>query len=172
DDGARLAPARPADEHRHAEAAFPRRSLLAVERRHAAVGPGYQLRAVVGAVDDDRVVGDPEIVELLEHPADHVVVLDQAVGIEADAGTALRGWLEMRPHVHARGVEPHEEGLAALDRAAHELLLCVVDLQVDRGHPRPGERAGILDLLSALAVGPGVQHAAWTERLPELGSFG
>ena len=89
DDRARLDHARPADEHRHAEAAFPGRALLAVERRRAAVRPGPGLGAVVGAVDHDGVVGDAEIIELLEQAADHVVVFDHAVGVEADAGPSL-----------------------------------------------------------------------------------
>ena len=38
-------------------------------------------------------------------------MLDHAVGIEADAGPALGLLLQPRPDVHARGVEPHEEGL-------------------------------------------------------------
>ena len=83
-----------------------------MERRDAAVRPGHGLGAVVGGVDDDRVVGDAEVVELLEHRADHVVVLDHAVGIEADAGLAVGLLLQVRPDVHARGVEPHEERLA------------------------------------------------------------
>ena len=97
---------------RHAEAALPGRALLAVERRDAAVRPGHRLGAVVGAVDDDGVVGDAEVVELLQQRADHVVVLHHAVGIEADAGAAVGLLLQMGPDVHARGVEPDEERLS------------------------------------------------------------
>ena len=43
---------------RHAERALPVRVLLAAERRHPAVRPDVHVRAVVGAVDDDRVLGD------------------------------------------------------------------------------------------------------------------
>ena len=45
--------------------------------------------AVVGGVDDDGVVGDAEVVELLEQLADMAVVLDHAVGIDAQARLAL-----------------------------------------------------------------------------------
>ena len=59
---------------RHAERAFPVGRLLALERRRAAVGPGHDLGAVVGRVDDDGVVGDAEVVELLQQLADLAVV--------------------------------------------------------------------------------------------------
>ena len=68
----------PAHDHRHAEAAFPGRALLAVERGDAAIGPGDLLGAVVGAVDDDRVVGDAVFVEQVEQPAG---VVDHTAGL-------------------------------------------------------------------------------------------
>ena len=82
-------------------------------RRGATVRPGHRLGAVVGAVDHDGVVGDAHLVELLEHVADHRVMLHHAVGVETDAGDPLRLFAEVRPHVHARGVEPDEEGVPA-----------------------------------------------------------
>ena len=42
------------------------------------------------------------------------------------------------------------------------------DLLVDRLHALLGERAGALDLLRAVRVGPGVDHAARAEPLPQL----
>ena len=39
---------------------------------------------------DDRVVGDAELVELVEQLADVAVVLDHAVGVDAEPGHALR----------------------------------------------------------------------------------
>ena len=112
--GARLDHARPAHHHRDAEAAFPGRALLAVERRHGAVRPQRDLGAVVGGVDDDGVVGDAEVVELLEQLADHAVMLDHAVGVDALAGLAERLLLQMGEDVHARRVEPDEERLVGL----------------------------------------------------------
>ena len=53
---ARFDHARPADQARHAEGAFPVGVLLGAEVRHRAVGPGIHVRAVVAGVDDDRVV--------------------------------------------------------------------------------------------------------------------
>ena len=60
----------PADERRHAEGAFPASGLLALKRRRATIGPGEDFGAVVAGVNDDGVVGDAEVVELLEKLAD------------------------------------------------------------------------------------------------------
>ena len=79
-DGAGLDDAGPAHHARHAVAAFPVGVLLA---RNGVVPPSGQVKhlgAVVGRADDDGVVGDAEIVELLEQLADHVVELGHAVG--------------------------------------------------------------------------------------------
>ena len=109
--GARLDDARPAHHARHAVAALPVGVLLALERRRAAIGPGEDLGAVVGGPDDDGVVGDAEVVELLQQLADHAVEFDHAIGVDAQAGLAFRLRLEMRVDVHARRVEPAEERL-------------------------------------------------------------
>ena len=87
--GARRHQAGPAYHRRHAVAAFPVGVLLAAERRGAAVGPGERLGAVVGGVDHDGVVGDAEIVELLQELADLPVMLHHAVRIDAEPGLAL-----------------------------------------------------------------------------------
>src|SRR5215470_845695 len=172
DDGAGLDHARPSHEHGHPEAALPRGALLTLVGGGAPVGPRDDLGAVVGAVDHDGVVGDAEVVELLEDGTHHVVVLNHAVRVEADARAALGGRLQMRPHVHARGVEPDEERLARLRRLVHEGALRGEDLLVDGGHACPGERAGVVDLLTALAVRPGVKDAAGSVLLPEVRILG
>ncbi len=56
----------PFDEQRHAKATFPGCALFAAEGSIAAVGPHHELVAVVGGVDNDGVVGDAELIELLE----------------------------------------------------------------------------------------------------------
>ena len=104
----------PAHHRRHAIAALPVGVLLAAERRGAAVGPSECLGAVVGRVDHDRVVGDAEIVELLQKLADLAVMLHHAVGIDAEPGLSLRLRLEPGPDVHAGRIEPGEERLLVL----------------------------------------------------------
>ena len=79
----------PADESRHAIGAFPVRVLLAAERRGAGVRPGVVVRAVVGRVHDDGVVGDAEIVEQLQQFADVHVVLDHAVVYSSPLGPEM-----------------------------------------------------------------------------------
>ena len=61
---ARLNLARPAHERGDPPAAFPIGVLFAAERRDAGVRPGIVVRAIVGRVKDDRIVGDAELVEL------------------------------------------------------------------------------------------------------------
>ena len=70
------------------------------------------MRAVVGRVEHDRVVGDAEIVERLEHGADVGIVLDHAVAVFVLARLAKVGLFHVRAEVHPRGVPPAEEGLA------------------------------------------------------------
>ena len=100
--------ARPAHHRRHAEGAFPVGVLLVAERRHAGVRPGVHVRPVVGAVHDDGVVGDAQLVEQVEQLADVLVVVDHHVvvlGLPAPGlAAALR--LGVGAEVHVRGVEP------------------------------------------------------------------
>ena len=149
----------------------------------AAVRPGVHVRAVVGRVEDDGVVGDAEVVERLEELADVPVVLDHAVGVLGPGGQARRVaalGLHVGAAVHPGAVAPAEERLAGL-----RLPLDVVDgrvrrLVVDRLHPLLGQRAGVLDGLLAdpaparllgrvvLVRRLAPQHAARAEHLPEL----
>ena len=69
------------------------------------------MRAVVGRVHDDRVVGDAEIVDKLQQLADVHVVLDHAVAVFVLPGDADVLGFHMRAEVHARAVPPHEERL-------------------------------------------------------------
>ncbi len=94
--------ARPADEARHAPATFPVRILLASERAVGAVRPGVVLGAVVGGVHDDGVVGDAQLIELVEHLADLLVVHNHpvAVGILAALAEILFG--DMGAEMHGR----------------------------------------------------------------------
>ena len=86
---ARRHEARPAHKRRDTVAAFPVGVLFPAERRKAAVRPGKCLSAIVGRVDDDRIVGDTEVVERLQELPDLAIVLHHAVGIDAEAGLAL-----------------------------------------------------------------------------------
>jgi hypothetical protein len=65
---------RPAQERRHAPAAFPVDVFLRAERRVRAIRPGVVLGTVVCGIHDDGVVGDTQLVELGEQLADPLVV--------------------------------------------------------------------------------------------------
>jgi hypothetical protein len=85
---------------------------------------------------------------------------DAAVGPARGLGTVVRA------------VEPEEKRLLRLGVAIHEAHRRGLDLLVDRLHALLRQRAGVLDLLSALAVGKNVKHAARAELLLELGILG
>jgi hypothetical protein len=85
---------RPAHHFRHAESALPVRVLLAPEGGHPGVGPGVHVRPVVGRVDDDRVLCDPELVQLVEQRAHDVVVVDHRVVVGRLPAPRLAGVLE------------------------------------------------------------------------------
>jgi hypothetical protein len=56
----------PTNQAGDAKTAFPGRTLFAAEWGIATVGPKQKLVAVVGGIDDDRVVRDAEVFKLLE----------------------------------------------------------------------------------------------------------
>ena len=66
---------RPANDTGDTIAAFVGFALLALERRHAAVGKGDGFGAVVGREYDDRIVELSHVFELLEDIADVVIQL-------------------------------------------------------------------------------------------------
>ena len=114
------------DDARHAEAALEHRALGGAERRHAAVGPSEDFCAVVGGEDDDGVVGDADVVEVLEQIADIIVHLRHAGFFEAVVALIVHLRLvllrQIGEDVHARGVVPDEERLAGRLGLIHEPL--------------------------------------------------
>src|SRR5262249_12951298 len=121
-DRARPDDARPTDHHRGTHAALPGGQLPALEGGGAAVREGDRLSAVVGGEDDDRVVGLPHVIDLLEHEANVVVHLFHTSFVDAPvlaAGLTHYGHVLVRQHggdVHARRVVPDEERLASPSR--------------------------------------------------------
>ncbi len=73
--------------------------------------------------------------------------------------------------MHARRRHPGEKRLAILVGPLDEVDRCIGELGVGRLHALARHGPGVLDLLAALAVSPGVKHAPGAEPLPELGIF-
>jgi hypothetical protein len=117
--------------------------------------------AVVGAVDDDRVVGEAQVIEVVEQLAHHVVVVDHRVVVVRlpPPGLAPTLGLGVGPEVHVGGVEPHEERLLGLLRLADEPPGVHQRLVIDGLHALAGERPGVFDP----TVGIAVDHAARPE---------
>ena len=75
--------ARPFDHAGHAVSAFPVRVLLAAEGRHGRIRPAIHVRTVVGGIHDQRVVGNAQVIQGLEHRAHVLVVVNHRVMIFA-----------------------------------------------------------------------------------------
>ena len=114
-DRAGLDLAGPPHDLRDAVSAFPTGVLLAAELRRPGIRPGVAVRAVVGGVDDDRVVGNAEFVDQVEDLAHVLVMVDHRVVVVALHHTGLTEALGFRvgPEVHVGEVDPGEEGLLA-----------------------------------------------------------
>ena len=182
---ARLDMARPADHRRHSVGAFPVRVLLAAERRHRCIRPRVHVRAVVGAVHDEGVVRDAQVIQRLEDRADILVVVDHGVVVRALPAACLADALRfgVGAEVHVREVHPDKGWLAGLVLPLNEVHRTGSDVVIDRLHPLLGQRAGVLaHLLADLAEarihrrivhsrGLAIQHAARAELRAERRVF-
>jgi hypothetical protein len=123
---------------------------------------------VVGGVEHDGVVGDPELVEQVEELADVHVVLHHPVGVLVLTRYAAQLLLHMRAEMHPGAAPPDEERLPGGDRVADEADGRIGRLIVHRLHALLGEGAGVLDA----PVGPAVDHPSRAKRLVEGAAVG
>ncbi len=132
------------------------------------------MRAVVGAVHHERIVGKAQSIEGVKNRADVLVVVDHHVGVFAHPSPGLAAALRLGvgPEMHVGEVYPEEERFAGLVLPLDEVDGPGRDVVVDRLHPLFRERAGVDDGLPALAVGHAIEHAARSEPLAELGVLG
>src|SRR5262245_65307974 len=93
---------------------------------------------------------------------------DHDVVVEALTAFAPVLFGAMCPEVHCRRIVPEEEGLAFLVGLVDEAESTFGYLIVDRLHAFLCQGAGILNRLSAFAVGPAVEHASGPKPLPEF----
>ena len=105
---------RPSHHQRNSESAFPICIFLAAERGHGAIGPGVHVRAVVGRVQDQRVVRNPQFVQQIEQLTDILIVVDHriVVGRLPPAGLPQAFGFGVREQVHVGRVDPTEERLS------------------------------------------------------------
>ena len=73
----------------------------------------------------------------------------------------------MGPEVHGRRIVPEEERLLRLGLRLHPRDGAIGDFLVDGFHALLGERTGVHDRLTALAVGLAVEDASGAELLLE-----
>ena len=144
------------------------------------------MRPVVGGVDDDRVLGDPERVQLVQQRTDDLVVVDHRVVVGRLPAPRLPDALRlgMRAPMHVGRVEPDEERRPRLVLAVDEVEPMLQHLVVDRLHPLLRQWPRVLNALPAHAAParllgrvvlvrrPAVQDTARAEPLPEVREVG
>ena len=114
------------------------------------------MRAVVGRVHDERVLGNPELVEVVEQIPHILVMVDHRVVVRRLPAPGLPDaiLLGVREHVHVGEVHPGEEGLVVLVLPADEVLRGGSEVIVTGLHPLPGQRSGVFDPLLADSAPP------------------
>ncbi len=85
----RLDNAWPFDKRGYAESSFPGCSFLTVEGDCTAVWPGEGLSTVIGGIKDDGVVINAQFFQLGKDTPDTIIVLEHAIGINADTAFAF-----------------------------------------------------------------------------------
>ena len=135
EDGAGRDLARPADHRRHTKAPLPVGIFFASKGRNGGIWPGIEVRPIVSAVKDDCIVGDTQLIELIEQPTHQIIVAHHGIVIKTLAGQPLLFFGGMGPKVHSGGVKPNEEGLVLFRGALDELLGGIQKLQIDCFHP-------------------------------------
>ncbi len=162
---------------RDAESAFPVGVFLIAEGGHSAIRPGVHMRAVVGGIHHDRIFGDAQFIQVVQHLANLFIVLDHDIMVERLPAAGLSEYFFRRVDVemHPGGVKPDEERLVVIVGAPDEVLGRRQELGIAGFHAFPGQRAGVFDLLLADAPqrgvggivffgGPGTDHAASGQR--------
>ena len=137
--------------------------------------------SVVGRIHDERISGDAKLVEIVEHIADVLVVIDHRImiGRLPTPGLSEARFFRMRKQMHVRGVEPDKEWLAGAVLPLDEILGGIDEFFIAGFHTLGGQRSGVLDLLLAylapalllrrvvLILCPGMNYAARADVFPK-----
>ncbi len=160
----------PAHHAGHAPAALPVGVFLTAERGGGCIRPSVVVRAIVGRIVDDRLVGDTEFIENFQELPDVHVVLDHAggvfIGMRIPLGSLGAAFgADVGAKVHAGAAPPDKPRLAGLVLAPDEVDGRGYGLVIHGLHALLGQRPRILDL----AVRSGLDHATRSELPTELG---
>jgi hypothetical protein len=114
------------------------------------------VRPVVSAVEKQRVIGNTQCVEQGKDLPDVLVMVDHHVVVFGlpTPGLTHAARLLVSAEMHVGGVDPDRERLAGVLLARNPVRCHGNDVIVDGFHALLGQRAGILDLLRAVGVGP------------------
>ena len=174
----------PAHETRNAPRAFPVCVLLAAERCVGAIGPSVVLGAVVGGIHDDCVISNAQLIDLVQHFSDLLVVGHHPIAVVILPALATVLGSKVSPYVHRCRVVPEEERLVGLDLLLHPADSVCGDFLIHGFHPLLGERTAVLNNLFAYSAKAGInsriilvrckamEHAARAEMLPECRVLG
>ena len=120
------------------------------------------MRAVVGRIVNDGVVGDAQLIQQVQQLTHMHVMFDHACGvfIGHTTGDLIRLCahlvLHMGAEMHARAVPPDIEWLTLFIGTLDEVDGGGDGFLIHRFHALAGQRAGVFDL----AIGAGLDHAA------------
>ena len=130
------------------------------------------MRPVVGRVHDDRVVGEAELVEQAQQVADEVVVVASSCRGSRTAtdrpGPCSRACTWVRKCMCVELNHTKNGCVGAAPCPVMKSIAAAQELVVDGLHALLGERAGVLDPLRAVGVGPRVDDPAGPEALLEV----
>jgi hypothetical protein len=145
------------------ETTLPVRIFLTLEWGHAAVRPGHDLGPIIGGVNNNRIIGDFQVVQLLQDLAYMSIGFYHAVCVDSQSGFSFRRRLKVRPDVHTGCVEPDEEWFVRAVGAVDEVEGRFQKLLIHCFHPFGGEGARVFHL----PVRSRLEHPPRAEPLPE-----
>ena len=77
--------------------------------------------AVVGGIDDNRIVRDTQVIQFIEQNADVTIVLEHSIVVKPLPRGAQLFFFNVSVLMHAGGIKPDEERLTALVRLIDKL---------------------------------------------------
>ena len=119
------------------------------------------MRSIVSAINDNRVVGNFQLIEKIDNLSDILIMVDHRVMVETlkFSGLPKTLWLGVCPSMHVGEIDPREKGLSSFDFSLDEFLCSGNDFVIDRFHSFFGERTCVFDDL--LSDSPKTRIDGW-----------